>query len=82
MKLKFPDWIAVVTNSFFNLAIRLYFHKRASGSPNGFLVSGRKGTWWLAGTSMVATTFAADTRHLAMTVALLRVMVFHCGVPL
>src|SRR5947208_9040807 len=35
--------------------------KRASGDIGEFFLSGRSVTWWLAGTSMVATTFGADT---------------------
>jgi len=44
-----------------SLGIGLYFRKRATRSVGDFFVSGRNVTWWLAGTSMVATTFAADT---------------------
>ena len=44
-----------------NLLIGLWYRKRATGSTGEFFVSGRRATWWLAGTSMVATTFAADT---------------------
>ncbi|MCU7497167.1 MAG: Na+:solute symporter, partial [Ignavibacteria bacterium] len=45
----------------FNLAVALYLRKRATQSVSDFFVSGRNVSWWLAGTSMVATTFAADT---------------------
>ncbi|MEO7676335.1 MAG: sodium:solute symporter family protein, partial [Verrucomicrobiota bacterium] len=38
-----------------------YYAKRAGGSMQEFFLSGRNLPWWLAGTSMVATTFAADT---------------------
>jgi SSS family solute:Na+ symporter len=55
------DWIIIFVYFAFNLAIGLYFRKRATGSINDFFISGRNVTWWLAGTSMVATTFAADT---------------------
>ena len=44
-----------------NLAIGLYYMRRARGSTSEFFLSGRDVPWWLAGTSMVATTFAADT---------------------
>jgi solute:Na+ symporter, SSS family len=44
-----------------NLAIGIYYRRRASGNTEEFFVSGRDVSWWLAGTSMVATTFAADT---------------------
>lgn len=35
--------------------------RRAGKSTGNFFLSGRKLPWWIAGTSMVATTFAADT---------------------
>jgi SSS family solute:Na+ symporter len=35
--------------------------KRASANVGEFFLSGRSVSWWLAGTSMVATTFGADT---------------------
>lgn len=43
------------------ISIGLYFSKRASKSTQEFFLGGRSLPWWLAGTSMVATTFAADT---------------------
>ena len=45
----------------FNLAIGLYYRRRASRDIREYFLSGRNVPWWLAGTSMVATTFAADT---------------------
>jgi Na+/proline symporter len=39
----------------------LYYKNKASKSLTDYFTSGRKLPWWLAGTSMVATTFAADT---------------------
>ena len=44
-----------------SIAIALYFSKRSSRSMEDFFLSGRKLPWWIAGTTMVATTFAADT---------------------
>ncbi len=61
MKLTFIDWLVVAAYFGINLAIGLYYRKKASKSTGEFFVSGRQVTWWLAGTSMVATTFAADT---------------------
>jgi len=61
MKLTFIDWSVVAAYFLFNLLIGLYYRKKASGSTEDFFVSGREVSWWLAGTSMVATTFAADT---------------------
>ena len=39
----------------------LHYMRRASGDVGEFFLSGRSVPWWLAGTSMVATTFGADT---------------------
>ena len=43
------------------LATGLLFSRRASRGVDSFFVGDRKMAWWVAGTSMVATTFAADT---------------------
>ena len=61
MQLTFADWFVVALYFLFNLAIGLYYKRRAGKSVNEFFLSGRNVPWWLAGTSMVATTFAADT---------------------
>ena len=55
------DWAVVAAYFAFNLAIGLYYKARAGSSVSEFFLSGRNVPWWLAGTSMVATTFAADT---------------------
>ena len=39
----------------------LFFGKRAGSSTSEFFASGRSVPWWLAGLSMVATTFSSDT---------------------
>jgi Na+/proline symporter len=61
MRLSLIDWLVVAAYFAFNLAIGLYYRKKATRSVSDFFVSGRNVVWWLAGTSMVATTFAADT---------------------
>src|SRR3989304_2789358 len=61
MQLTLLDWIVIVAYFAFNLAIGFYYRKKATSSVNDYFISGRNVTWWLAGTSMVATTFAADT---------------------
>ena len=61
MRLTFVDWAVVALYFAFNLAIGFYYKARAGSSVNEFFLSGRNVPWWLAGTSMVATTFAADT---------------------
>ena len=61
MNLTVLDWTVIALYFLFNLAIGLYYARRARGSTSEFFLSGRDVPWWLAGTSMVATTFAADT---------------------
>ncbi len=61
MRLTLLDWLVVAAYFVINLAIGIYYRSKASKSTGDFFVSGRQVTWWLAGTSMVATTFAADT---------------------
>ncbi|HKT47552.1 MAG TPA: sodium:solute symporter family protein [Candidatus Acidoferrales bacterium] len=61
MALTAVDWIVIAAYLLLNLLISLYYRRRSSGSTEEFFVSGRNVSWWLAGTSMVATTFAADT---------------------
>jgi solute:Na+ symporter, SSS family len=55
------DWAVISGYFLFNLAIGFYYRSRAGRSTTEFFLSGRNAPWWLAGTSMVATTFAADT---------------------
>ena len=61
MNISLIDWAIVVGYILFALGLGVYFSKRAGKNINEFFVSGRNLPWWLAGTSMVATTFAADT---------------------
>jgi len=55
------DWSAIVAYLAVTLFLGLYFRSRSGKSVDDYFVSGRNVSWWLAGTSMVATTFAADT---------------------
>src|SRR3954464_5455250 len=55
------DWSVIAAYFLFNLGIGLYYARRAGSNTQEFFLSGRDVPWWLAGTSMVATTFAADT---------------------
>ena len=61
MRLSILDWTVIAAYFLFNLSIGLYYARKATGSTSEFFLSGRNVPWWLAGTSMVATTFAADT---------------------
>ncbi len=55
------DWAIVVLYFVLSFGIAAYYSKRAGRNTQEFFLSGRSLPWWLAGTSMVATTFAADT---------------------
>src|SRR5687767_15731369 len=61
VQLTWLDWLVVALYFLINIAIGFYYKARAGSSVNEFFLSGRNVPWWLAGTSMVATTFAADT---------------------
>lgn len=55
------DWIFILSYFVISFGIAIYFSKRAGKNTTEYFLSGRNMPWWLAGTSMVATTFAADT---------------------
>src|SRR5271163_1364203 len=61
MTLALSDWWAIALYLVATLVLGLYFRRRSGSSTEEYFVSGREVSWWLAGTSMVATTFAADT---------------------
>ena len=55
------DWLIVLLYFVLTIALGLYLSRRAAKSLEDFFVSGRSLPWWLAGTSMAATTFSIDT---------------------
>ena len=61
MKLTILDWAVVIGYLLVTLVMGLYFRRRSGKNVAEYFLSGRSVSWWLAGTSMVATTFAADT---------------------
>jgi solute:Na+ symporter, SSS family len=61
MHLSFLDFLVVGLYFAVLIGVALYTRKKAAGNTTDFFLSGRKASWWLAGTSMVAATFAADT---------------------
>jgi len=61
MTLTAIDWTVIVLYFVLSVAIALVYSRRAGASADEYFLSGRAVPWWLAGTSMVATTFAADT---------------------
>ncbi len=64
MKLQLIDWLIVAASLFVCFIPALFFGKRAGKNTSEFFVSGRAVPWWLAGLSMVATTFSSDTPNL------------------
>ena len=61
MQISWVDWLFIIFYFVLALSVGLYFTKRAGANITEYFTSGRSLPWWLAGTSMVATTFAADT---------------------
>lgn len=61
MALSIIDWVIIILYILFSLGVGIYFSKRAGKSTEEYFLSGRTLPWWIVGTSMVATTFAADT---------------------
>lgn len=61
MSLAAIDWILIVAFLALSLGIALKYSAKAGQNLGEFFLGGRSLPWWIAGTSMVATTFAADT---------------------
>ena len=61
MTLSTADYAVIVAFFALNLGIGLYYARLGGKSLSEFFLSGRSVPWWLAGVSMVATTFAVDT---------------------
>lgn len=61
MKLAAVDWLFIAWYFALSIGIGLYYSKRAGKSISEYFLSGRSLPWWLLGTSMVATSFSADT---------------------
>ena len=55
------DYLIIAAYFVFSIGIALCYSKRAGKNTDEFFLSGRNLPWYLAGLSMVATTFAADT---------------------
>ena len=64
MQLTSLDWIVMALYGLVALSLGLWFARRAGSGTEEFFLSGRKLSWWLLGTSMVATTFSTDTPNL------------------
>jgi Na+/proline symporter len=55
------DWLVILVYFIVIFIIAYRYYKKSKGDTQEFFLSGRNLPWWLAGTAMVATTFAADT---------------------
>lgn len=64
MRLQVLDWIIIFITLFICFVPALYYRKRSGQNTSEFFASGRMVPWWLAGLSMVATTFSSDTPNL------------------
>jgi solute:Na+ symporter, SSS family len=64
MRLTLLDWFIVLASLLICFGPALFFGRRAGQNTSEFFASGRAVPWWLAGLSMVATTFSADTPNL------------------
>ena len=64
MQLHTIDWIIAIFCIAICFVPALFFGKRSGKSTAEFFASGRSVPWWLAGISMVATTFSSDTPNL------------------
>lgn len=61
MNIVFADWAIIALYFIISIGIGIYMSRRAGRSTGDFFLTGRNLPWYIAGTSMVATTFAADT---------------------
>ena len=55
------DWLVIAAYVAFAFSVGALFTRRASTGVKSFFVGDRAFPWWLAGTSIVATSFASDT---------------------
>ena len=55
------DWIVVIGFIVTMLAVGAFFTRKASGDIESFFISNRSLPWYIAGGSLIATSFAADT---------------------
>jgi SSS family solute:Na+ symporter len=61
MSLSTLDWIIIIGFFLLIVGVGLSYTKKAGKSLENFFLGGRNLPWYIAGISMVATTFAADT---------------------
>ncbi len=61
MTLSTLDWTLIAIYLLLSLILGIWLSKKGSKSFLDYVLSGRQLPWWLAGTSIVATTFSVDT---------------------
>ncbi|WP_265594053.1 sodium:solute symporter family protein [Haloferula sp. BvORR071] len=61
IELKTLDWVIIIASILVCFVPALFVGKKSGESTSEFFASGRSVPWWLAGLSMVATTFSSDT---------------------
>jgi SSS family solute:Na+ symporter len=59
--LQFLDYLVIAAILLSLIGVGLYFTKKGGEDMDSFFVSGRSLPWYIGGTSMIATSFAADT---------------------
>jgi Na+/proline symporter len=64
MRLTALDWLIAAASVAICFLPALYVARRGASNTTEFFASGRAVPWWLAGLSMVATTFSSDTPNL------------------
>jgi Na+/proline symporter len=64
MQLHPLDWAIVLASIAVCFIPALFFARRSGKDTTEYFASGRSVPWWLAGLSMVATTFSSDTPNL------------------
>ena len=67
MSLSTLDWSIIIFFLALFAFIGIYVSKQAGTDSKSFFLSGQNMPWWLLGVSMVATTFAADTPGLVLS---------------
>ena len=60
-QLQFLDYAVIIVFFIIIFSIAAYYSRKAGQDTGQFFLSGRNLPWYIAGTAMVATTFAADT---------------------
>ena len=61
MGLSVLDWTIIAVYMLSALGVGIFLKEKASSGLSSYFLSNRSFPWWLAGTSIVATTFSADT---------------------